>query len=78
MRKLAILGLCAVLMLAVFAYSASAAVSVTSAFSETQATFGGASQKASNPQLDEDDSDYNVYAVGTVAVFNNGDRKSVV
>ncbi len=72
MKKFSILGLCAVLILAVFAAPALAAVSVTSTFSETSPIFGGADQKASNPDLDDDDSDYNVYDTGVVRVYNNG------
>jgi hypothetical protein len=72
MKKIGILGICMILLFAVCAFSASAAVSVTSNFGDTSATFGGSDQKASNPDLDEDDSDREVYVTGTVGVSNNG------
>jgi hypothetical protein len=72
MKKIAILSLCFVLLLAVFAYSASAAVVVTNNFGEETATFGGDDQKASNPDLDDDDNDYDIYVDGTVGLRNDG------
>lgn len=72
MKKIGILCVCMILLFAVSAFSASAAVSVTSNYGETSATFGGEDQKASNPELDDDDSDQQIYVIGTVGVANNG------
>lgn len=72
MRKAAILSLCFVLFLAVFACSAAADITVTSSFGEDNPTFGSDDQDASNPNLDDDDSDYHQYATGTARLSNNG------
>ncbi len=71
MKKIAILSLCLVLLLAVCAYSAAADVYVTSVFNKDNPMFGGSSQMSSNPNAD-DEEDEQVYVSGAVTLANNG------
>lgn len=71
MRKIAILSLCLVLLLAVCAYSAAADVYMASAFNKDNPTFGGSSQESSNPNAD-DDEDQEIHVTGSVTIANNG------
>jgi len=71
MKKIAILSLCAVLLLAVCAFSASASLTVTSVYNKDNPTFGGSNQDACNPNADDED-DEEVYATTAVNLANNG------
>ncbi len=71
MKKIAILSLCVVLLLAVCAYSAAATLSVASVYNKDNPTFGGSNQDASNPNAD-DEEDEEIYVTSAVNLANNG------
>ncbi len=71
MKKIAILSLCVVLLLAVCAYSAAATLTVTSVYNKDNPTFGGSNQDASNPNAD-DEEDEEIYVTSAVNLANNG------
>jgi len=70
MKKITILSLCLVLLVAVCA-SASANVIVTSAFNQNAPLFGSSNQDASNSNAD-DAEDEEIYVTGSVNIMNNG------
>lgn len=71
MKKLAILSICVVLLLALFAGAASANLIVKSAIDETHPLFGDSNQKASMPDHDDED-EHNIHDTGSVSIENNG------
>ncbi len=71
MRKVLFTGIVLMLFIAVCVGSASAAVTINSAYSNSNPTFGGDGQQASNPNAD-DEKDYNIYVTNSISLSNNG------